>query len=246
MNAPVLRYHFATRALVLAIAGVDRWVKLLVQARLPQGVVIAVIPGLFNLTHLENPGAAFGLFADLPPGVRLPLLIGVSVAALGFLLYLYCQAGWQAPLPRLGLAFIGGGALGNLYERVFVGVVVDYLNVFVGRYHWPAFNVADTAITLGAGLLVLSTLRAPRKHREVPTDPPTLGRLTMRSALAERTREALAAVTNLLTETRRSNCRPAAHRPCTRPRLVGGAETAARIPRETDVSPSPRRIRTAA
>jgi len=159
MNAPVL-----------AIAGVDRWVKLLIQAHLPLGVVIPVIPGFFNLTHLENPGAAFGLFANLPPEVRLPFLIGVSVAALGFFLYLHCQVEWRASLPRLGLAFIGGGALGNLYERAFVGVVVDYLDVFVGRYHWPAFNVADAAITVGTGLLVLSTLRAPWKHREAPTD----------------------------------------------------------------------------
>jgi signal peptidase II len=174
MNLSLLRYHIGTLALVLAIAGVDRWVKLLVQAHLPQGVVIPVIPGLFNLTHLENPGAAFGLFANLPTEARLPLLIGMSVAALGFLLYLYCQAEWQAPLPRLGLAFMGGGALGNLYERVFVGVVVDYLDVFVGRYHWPAFNVADAAITVGTGLLVLSTLRAPRQHREAPTD--TIGK----------------------------------------------------------------------
>jgi signal peptidase II len=171
MNAPVLSAHVATLALVLAIAGVDRWVKRLIQAHLPQGVVIPVIHGFFNLTHLENPGAAFGLFANLPPGVRLPVLIGVSVAALGFLFYLYCQAEWRAPLPRLALALMGGGALGNLYERVVVGVVVDDLDVFVGRYHWPAFNVADAAITVGTGLLVLSTLGTTRQHREAPTDP---------------------------------------------------------------------------
>ena len=169
MSSAALRYHLGRLALVLAVAGVDRWVKLVIQARLPQGVVIPVIPGFFNLTHIENPGAAFGLFANLPPGVRLPLLIGVSLTALGFLFYLYCQAEWQAPLPRLGLAFVGGGALGNLYERVVVGVVVDYLDVYAGRYHWPAFNVADAAITLGTGLLVLSTLGTPRKHREAPT-----------------------------------------------------------------------------
>ena len=165
MSSTVLRYHLGTLALVLAIAGVNWWVKLVIQARLPQGLVILVIPGLFNLTHLENPGAAFGLFADLPTGVRLPLLIGTSFAALGFLLYLYCQAEWQAPLPRFGLAFIGGGALGNLYERVVVGVVVDYLDVFVGRYHWPAFSIADAAIRLGTGLLVLSTLAAQTPGR---------------------------------------------------------------------------------
>lgn len=165
-----LRAHVVTLALVLAIAGVDRWVKRLVQAHLPLGVVIPVIPGFFNLVHMENPGAAFGLFADLPPEVRVPFLIGVSCVALGFLFYLYCQAEWRTSLPRVGLALIGGGALGNLYERVVVGVVVDYLDVFIGRYHWPAFNVADAAITVGAGVLVFSTFAAARPHKVAPTD----------------------------------------------------------------------------
>jgi signal peptidase II len=171
MSSAALRYHLGTLALVLAIVGVDRWVKLVIQARLPQGVVIPVIPGLFNLTHIENPGAAFGLFANLPSGVRLPFLIGVSLTALGFLFSLYCHAEWRAPLPRLGLAFIGGGALGNLYERAVVGVVVDYLDVFVGRYHWPAFNVADATITLGTGLLILSTLGTTRTTARPPLIP---------------------------------------------------------------------------
>jgi hypothetical protein len=70
MSSTVLPYHLGTLALIVGIAGVDRWVKLVIQAHLPQEVVIPVIPGLFNLTHIENPGAAFGLFANLPPGMQ--------------------------------------------------------------------------------------------------------------------------------------------------------------------------------
>lgn len=159
--------HLGMGALVVAVAGVDRLVKLVVQMLLPYGTVVPVIPGCLNLTHLQNPGAAFGLFAGLPAGVRLPLLVGVSVAALGLLLHLYCQAGWQTPPIRFGLALVAGGALGNLYERILQGAVVDYLDVFMGTYHWPAFNVADAAITVGIGVFLLSTFRPHRGHRTV-------------------------------------------------------------------------------
>jgi signal peptidase II len=153
--------HLGTAALALGVAGVDQLVKLAVHLSLPYGAMVPVIPGLFNLTHIQNPGAAFGLLAGVAAWVRLPLLIGLSVVALGFLFYLYRQLASHGRMPRMALALILGGALGNLYERVLWGAVVDYLDVFLGPYHWPAFNLADAAITVGIGLLALSTFRPP-------------------------------------------------------------------------------------
>jgi signal peptidase II len=169
MRAPSLARHLAAGVSVAAVAVVDQLVKLAVQHSLPLGIVLPVIPGLFNLTHIQNPGAAFGLFAGLPAGVRKPLLIGVSVVAIGLLLYLYSQLASHDRLPRVAIALILGGALGNLYERVRFGAVVDYLDVFLGQYHWPAFNLADAAITVGTGILVLSTLRPPGAPDSLPT-----------------------------------------------------------------------------
>jgi len=75
--------------------------------------------------------------------------------------YLYCQGEWQTPVSRVGLALVAAGALGNLYERLLVGAVVDYLDVFLGPYHWPAFNLADSAICVGVGLLLWTSVRHP-------------------------------------------------------------------------------------
>ncbi|MGH8459565.1 MAG: signal peptidase II, partial [Nevskiales bacterium] len=117
-----------------------------------------VVSGLFNLTYVRNRGAAFGLFNDYESSAVQLLLVGFSLAALGLVVVLLWRgaasaaAGW-------GLALIFGGAMGNLLDRIRTGSVVDFLDFYLGSYHWPAFNVADSSIVIGAGLLLLQVVR---------------------------------------------------------------------------------------
>jgi signal peptidase II len=127
----------------------DQVTKALILAHLPLGGSIPVIRGFFDLTHVHNPGGAFGFLAGMSAEVRSLLFIAVSLAAAGLILYFY----WQTPPGQrflsVGLALIFGGAVGNLVDRMRFGIVVDFLDVYAGTLHWPAFNVADSAITVG-------------------------------------------------------------------------------------------------
>ncbi len=123
--------------------------KALVLAHLPVGTSVPVIPGFFNLTHVHNPGGAFGFLAGMSPQVRAAVFIFASLAAAGLILWIYFQTPPHQRLLAFGLALVFGGALGNLLDRVRFGVVVDFLDLYVGDLHWPAFNVADSAITIG-------------------------------------------------------------------------------------------------
>ncbi|MFQ5671098.1 MAG: signal peptidase II [Acidobacteriota bacterium] len=123
---------------------------------------IPVIPGLFDLTYVRNRGAVFGLFRDLPDLWRAPLLTLVPVAALVFVLVAVYHTPAHRFLPLSAFGLVLGGALGNLSDRIRFQSVVDFLDVYLGRYHWPAFNVADSAICVGVALLILDLLRAAR------------------------------------------------------------------------------------
>jgi signal peptidase II len=132
-----------------AVLILDQFTKALILAHLPLGGRIPVIEGFFDITHVHNPGGAFGFLADMSAEIRGLLFVAVSLAAAGLILYFY----WQTP-PRqrvlaLGLALVFGGAVGNLVDRIRFGIVVDFLDVYAGSLHWPAFNVADSAITVG-------------------------------------------------------------------------------------------------
>lgn len=136
-------------ALILAL---DQAAKALVQLYLtPYQDVIAITP-FFNLVHVHNTGAAFSLFADHTGWQRWGFL-GVSLVASGVILWLLCKTRGRAPL-CIALALILGGALGNAIDRLAYGYVIDFLDFHVAGWHWPAFNVADSAITIGAGLLI--------------------------------------------------------------------------------------------
>lgn len=131
---------------------------------------IPVIPGWLRIIHTENPGAAFGMLADGNPWLRSGILVGVS----GLVLVFVAKALWSAKasftgaLTRTALALIFGGALGNLYDRVVYGTVTDFIEVYRGGWSFPAFNVADSAITIGAILLMIDLARPRRRELQQP------------------------------------------------------------------------------
>jgi signal peptidase II len=110
---------------------------------------ITIIPHFFNLIYVHNPGGAFGVFAENHGELRSILFIGIACGAMGLIIYLYKNTPSQYPGLHFGLALIFGGALGNLIDRLRIGKVIDFIDIYVSHWHWPAFNVADSAITVG-------------------------------------------------------------------------------------------------
>src|SRR6266581_4050457 len=147
--------HFFLAVLIVLL---DRWTKRLVAARISMYTHIQIIPGLFRLTHTENTGAAFSLFADSPSHWKTALLIGFSVIAMVIVSVLLWRRSCALSLTGIALSLILGGAVGNLWDRVASGRVVDFLLVYYRQYQWPVFNLADSAIVIGAGLLVIEIL----------------------------------------------------------------------------------------
>ena len=144
--------------LALMVVLLDRWSKRLVAARLPMYSHIQIIPGFFQMTHTENTGAAFSLFADSPSHWKTAMLIGFSVIAMLVVFVLLWKQRRALSITGIALSLILGGAMGNLWDRVASGRVVDFLLFYVKRYQWPVFNLADSAIVIGASLLVIEIL----------------------------------------------------------------------------------------
>ncbi len=136
----------------------DQLTKLLVLRQMSVHQSIPVIPGFFNLTRIHNPGGAFGFMASQTPGIRVLLFIGISLLAAGFILYLYGNTPRQYAWLLAALAMIFGGAVGNLIDRIRFGAVVDFLDFYLSDLHWPAFNIADSAISIGMAVLVFHIL----------------------------------------------------------------------------------------
>jgi signal peptidase II len=149
------RYHFLIAFLVVVF---DRLSKLAIERSLSLHDSISLIPGFFRLTHVENRGAAFGLFADSPSEWKIAGLVLFSLIALAIVATLLWKNSHAMTTTGVGLSLILGGAIGNLWDRLVSGHVVDFLLFYVGQYQWPAFNVADSAIVIGAGLLVFEIL----------------------------------------------------------------------------------------
>ena len=150
------RALYATIALMVVL--LDRWSKYIVARRIALYTHIQIIPGFFRLTHTENTGAAFSLFADSPSPWKTTMLIAFSGIALVVVSVLLWKNHHGHMVTGVGLSLIMGGALGNLWDRATSGRVVDFLLFYVKRYQWPVFNLADSAIVVGAGLLVLEIL----------------------------------------------------------------------------------------
>lgn len=196
MNGPVRYslYAFLSGGIVL----LDQWTKALVRQRMPLQESIPIIPHLFNLTYIRNPGAAFGLFVGMDKGVRTLFFLVITVAAVVVIGYFFLasiqddrriglsKSGANSGAKsgeggaafnrygsrhnrwlRIGLALVFGGAIGNLIDRMRFGEVVDFLDWYLGAYHWPAFNVADSSITVGVSILLAAAFFLPH-----PADSP--------------------------------------------------------------------------
>jgi signal peptidase II len=137
----------------------DRISKIEVAKHVTMGSGIVVIPKLFRITHVLNTGAAFSMFAESasPLAVRIGLIVFSVVAALAVLFMLW-RYGRQWSAAAVGFALVLGGAIGNLYDRAVLHYVIDFLEVHIGSYHWPDFNIADSAISVGAVLLLVEMI----------------------------------------------------------------------------------------
>lgn len=150
-------------ALSLAVFLADQLSKLWIIGRLDFFDEIVVIPGFFNLVHVRNTGAAFGVLAEAPAWVRVSILVGFSSLAVVALVYFLWKAAasreYGGICLRIGLALVLGGALGNIFDRAVHGNVVDFLDFYLGDWHWYTFNIADSGICVGTGLLLLDLWR---------------------------------------------------------------------------------------
>jgi signal peptidase II len=164
MDTPRNRWVVPATVILLILA--DQLVKAWVTATMELHESFPVIPGLFNITYIRNPGAAFGFLADASPLFRQIFFVAVNLMAIGLILYSLVQARFIQASWRIPLALILSGAAGNLVDRVRFGEVIDFLDVYVGSVHWPAFNVADSAITVGAVLLTILVFRGEKDEQQ--------------------------------------------------------------------------------
>jgi signal peptidase II len=149
--------------LAVAVFAADRLTKWIIETRLSAFDVYTVIPGFFNIVHSQNRGVAFGILNDARPTWHVGALILFSAAALLLVGALLWKTSRFDRLTVTALALILGGAAGNLFDRVVWGRVTDFLEFYIGDLQWPAFNVADSCIVIGSGLLLLELLRPKRQ-----------------------------------------------------------------------------------
>ncbi len=142
----------------------DQWTKYLIVQRLALYQRVGVIQGFFNIVHVRNTGGAFGIFGGERGGIGSILFVVVSLVAIGAIVFFFVKTRENEKILALSLSLILSGALGNLIDRLHYGEVVDFLDFHVATYHWPAFNVADSAICVGIGLMALEVLKRDRKR----------------------------------------------------------------------------------
>ena len=154
MNGSTLR-SFLLASLTGVVIALDQLTKLYIMQTMRLHESIPIIPDFFSLTYIRNPGAAFGLLAGSSSTFRMIFFGLTSIFALGLLGTILLRMPEQEWMGRLSVAAILGGAVGNLIDRMRYGEVIDFLDVYVENYHWPAFNVADSAITVGVIFLII-------------------------------------------------------------------------------------------
>lgn len=157
--------------LVVAVIAGDQFTKELILSGVEEGRNIAVVDDLFYITHVRNPGAAFGMFADLPDGWRELVLMSLGGMALLLVVFYSIRLSPREWLSQAALHLIFAGAIGNLLDRFIHGSVTDFILFRHSGWSFPAFNVADSAIVCGVGLLLLDTVLPRKKIKAVETDP---------------------------------------------------------------------------
>jgi signal peptidase II len=154
-------------AITILVVLLDQATKAWILTTLKLHEGFPLIDGFFNIVHVRNPGAAFGFLAGAPPLFRSIFFVAVTVAAIALILHYLRVNRIEEPYLVSALALILAGAVGNLIDRIRFGEVVDFLDVYIGSQHWPAFNVADSAITVGAGVLMAALFRRRKERTEV-------------------------------------------------------------------------------
>lgn len=152
-------------ALILLVVVLDQASKLWIAGHFSLYETVPVVPGFFNLTFLTNTGAAFGFLAGQPSAWRKFFFIGVAVTALVVIGFMYRRLRSISAWYVAALGLIAGGAAGNLIDRIRLGSVIDFLDVYIGRHHWPAFNLADSAITVGVAIFLVYNLFFDKANR---------------------------------------------------------------------------------
>ena len=152
-------------AVAIGVFVIDRWSKMMVLTHVGPGTVKTVIPGFFDIVHSENSGVAFGMFQDDSSRWHTPMLVLFSVVAILILAAMLWKIDKLDRMSAIALSLIFGGAVGNFYDRASAGAVTDFLDFYLGTHHWYIFNLADSAICIGAGLLLLS-MYFTRSHVE--------------------------------------------------------------------------------
>ena len=148
----------AIACLSLGVVALDQWTKWLIEHTVETFETIEVIPDFFNIIHVTNTGIAFGLFPSHGSVLGTAMLAALGIVALGIVTFYFWKAPPSQGLLLAALSLVMGGAIGNLIDRVFLGQVTDFFDFFIGTRHWPTFNVADSAISVGIVLLALETL----------------------------------------------------------------------------------------
>jgi signal peptidase II len=147
-------------ALGVAVIALDQVTKRLIRDRVGVGESIPILDGFVSIVHARNPGAAFSFLADAPAWFRGPFFIAITVTAIAVLFYVISRLPREDRLMRIALGGVLGGAVGNLIDRLIYGEVTDFIDVHWRSYHWPAFNVADSSITIAVSAVILHSLFA--------------------------------------------------------------------------------------
>jgi signal peptidase II len=150
----MLKKYILFAAVTAFILMADQLTKALILSNMEIGETLSVIAGFFSITHVRNPGAAFGFLAKASPEFRYLFFLSITVIAILLILYYIKNVKPEEEFVVFPLSLILGGALGNLIDRVRFGEVVDFLDFYLGSLHWPAFNVADSAISVGAVVMI--------------------------------------------------------------------------------------------
>ncbi len=159
-------WYFFTAIVVIALDQISKW---LVIENFQLYEVKEIIPGFFNLVYVENPGAAFSFLADVDSPWRRYFFIAVSiVAVVGLTWYFFsCRRQIGERKAALALGLLAGGAVGNLLDRIRLGAVTDFLDCYYGVWHWPAFNIADSAICVGVALLIMVNIFFSQENKKI-------------------------------------------------------------------------------